>query len=557
MNSPILTQSDGSFDYKTWRESFIVTILRITCVLGVAIVAASFSTATNTDRILFTVMYIALLAITLTPIKYETRAVALLLMTFTLGVNATLSWGPWLDGNIFFIMFIVLSALLFDKRIDLIALAVSIFTFTLIAVLQQAGVFQLRAPTAPVPTISDWAPYAINFSIISGILMTAINHLKKEFARVAENMRHTFQTLANERGQLENRVRERTDELEARANQLHASASISRTIAELQDISELMEAATRLTSEKFGNYHTGLYLLDERKKNAFLQAASSANGKALIGQGFRIEPDRLNIIHSVIEHNRPHMASDVDNVEFIHDANFPLTRSRLILPLTVRNNVIGILDLHSDQPRVFSKQDAEVLQTLADLVAISIDNVRLIDETKSLVRQLEANASMQTKETWTKFTGRHKPAYQYTPAGVRPIFINNILKRNDEGGLKVALTLHGQDIGRITLKRKGATATWTERERILVKKVADQVALALENSRLVDETQKKAMRDQVIANVSAKIRETLNVESVLRTAAAEFRKVFDLKETEISIGISPAENTVARKKTNSLSQKID
>jgi GAF domain-containing protein len=194
-----------------------------------------------------------------------------------------------------------------------------------------------------------------------------------------------------------------------------------------------------------------------------------------------------------------------------------------------------------------------VLQTLADLVAISIDNVRLINETQNLVNQLEVNTSIQTHETWTKFTSRHKPAYQYTPAGVRPLFANN--KQDNQDGLRVPLMLHGQNIGNIILKRKGATNTWSERERILVDKVANQVALALENSRLVDETQKNAMRDQVIANISARVRETLDIESVLRTATTELRRVFDLKEAEISIGAPQAESTPAKKHTSSLRLK--
>jgi GAF domain-containing protein len=222
----------------------------------------------------------------------------------------------------------------------------------------------------------------------------------------------------------------------------------------------------------------------------------------------------------------------------------------MALPLTVRNNVIGILDMHSDQPEAFNDQDAEVLQTLADLVSISLDNARLINETKNLLQQLELNTSTKTRETWTKFTSRHKPAYQYTPAGVRPIFATN--KQDDRDGLQVPLVLHGQHIGNITLKRKGASVTWSERERILVEKVADQVALAIENSRLVDETQKSALRDQMIANISARIRETLDVESVLRTAAAELRRVFDLKEAEVTIGSLQAESTSARKATGSL-----
>jgi len=553
MNNTSPVQISGSFDYKGWRENFIVTILRIACVLGITIIAASFPTATTTDRVLFISLYIILLAITVVRVNYSTRAFTLLFMVFIVGVNSILAWGPWLDGSVFFIAFIVLSALLFDQRVDIIALAVSIFTFLLIGTLEQLGIYQFMSPDVPVTGLIDWAAYTIDFSIISIILVIAISQLKKEFSHLAQSMQNTFQTLTTERAQLEDRVRERTDELASRAVQLRSSASVSRTIAEIQDVSNLMETATKLTSEQFGYYQVGLYLLDERKKTAFLQSASSATGKELIGQGFRVEPDRLNPINQVVEYNRPYITSDMDNPNFVRDANFPLTRSRMILPLTVRNDVIGILDMHSDQPRSFNMQDAEVLQTLADLVAISIDNVRLINETKNLVRQLEANTSAQTQETWTKFTRRHKPAYQYTPAGVRPVFVSK--HDDDKEGMRIPLVLHGQNIGNILLKRKGASASWSERERILVEKVADQVALALENNRLVDETRKSAFRDQIIANVSARVRENLEVESVLRTATTELRRVFDLKEAEISIGILQAENATGKKHTSTLQSK--
>lgn len=534
-----------SFDYKGWRETFINTTLRTICILGIPLLGLSFPNATNVDLILFLVIYAILLVITFAPLKYDVRALVLLFIIYATGVNSILSWGPWLDGNIFFIAFIALAALLFDQRLDLVALAVSILTFAAISFLQQFNIHQFRAEGVPDTRWIDWGAYAVDLSIISVVLIIAINQLKREFSRAIQNMKNTLDTLANIRSQLENRVLERTEELETRASQLRSSANISRTIAEMQNISELMETATRLASERFGYYHVGLYLLDERKRSAFLQAASSAEGKQLIGQGFRIEPDRLNPFHRVVEGNRPHVASDDDLVNFIRDVNFPFTRSRMILPLTVRGNVIGIFDIHADQPRAFSMQDAETLQTLADLVAISIDNVRLIDETKNLVRQLEAYTSSQTRESWTKFTSRHKPAYQYTPAGVRPLFASS--RKESAEGLRVPLTLHGQSIGVITLKRKSAGMGWSERERTLVEKVATQVVLALENSRLVEETQKRALRDQVIANVSARVRETLNIESVLQTAAAELRKAFDLKEAEISVGAHHETNPSASK----------
>ena len=542
-----------AFDYKGWREYFIVTILRIACVLGIALIALSFPTATNIELILFFSLYLGLLLVTVLRVKYSVQAFALLLIIFIIGANSILVWGPWHDGSLFFIAFITLSALLFDQRVDIFALIISVFTLILIAALQQFGFNRFRALNVPLPTPLDWATYTGYFIVISIILIAGVNQFKEGLARVVHGMQHEFKTLKTERSQLEEKVRERTDELEARAMQLRSSASISKTIAEMHNISELMETTTKLTSDQFGYYHVGLFLLDERRKTAFLQAASSTIGKQLVGLSFRIEPGRLNLISQVVENNRSYITSDIEDVNFVRDKNFPLTRSRMMLPLTVRNNVIGILDMHSDQPQSFSTQDAEVLQTLADLVAISIDNVRLINETKILIHQIESNTSAQTHETWTKFTSRHKPAYQYTPAGVRPLFTNN--KQDNLDGLHVPLILHGQNIGNIILKRKGVNTTWSERERILVEKVAYQVALALENSRLVDETQKNALRDQVVANISARVRETLDVESVLRTATSELRRVFDLKEAEISIGAPKGESNPFRKTTSSLRLK--
>ncbi len=553
-NSSMDNLTSPSFSYTDWRERFILAILQIACVVAIPMIVLSFPTASGSDRFLFIGLYIGLVAITILPIPYYVRVYVLLLMPFAVGVNAVLAWGPWADGNIFLLVCIVLSSLLLDRRADLIILSISVVFTVTIAILQQADIYQLSAATVPATGSADWFVYSIDFIIIGILLVVALGQFKNAFARVITDMQHAFDALAIERKQLEGKVRERTDALETRTTQLRTASTVARVMAEIQNISELLEAVTKLTSEKFGYYHVGLYILDEQKRTAFLQAASSEKGKQMIGQGFRVEPDKRNPISLVVGQNRYSISSDSDNINFIRDGNFPLTRSRMILPLTVRGNILGILDLHSDQPQAFNVQDAEILQTLADLVAISFDNARLINETRSLLSQLEINTSIQTERTWKKLTSRQKPAYQYTPAGVRPIFSTD---KKDEGeGLHIPLTLHGQRIGALKLKRKGEASQWSERERVLVEKIADQVALALENSRLVDEAQKSAVRDQMIANISARVRETLDIDAVVRTAASELRKVFDLKEAEISVGSPQIESALpARKNTGTLRLK--
>jgi GAF domain-containing protein len=532
----------SEFDLKEWRERFIRVVLRIASVLGILMIGASFSTASFTDRILFFTLYTILLAITLLPTPYTLRANFLLFAVVSVGVNAILAWGPWADGSIFLLTAIVLASLLLDNKTDVIIFTgVALFLIT-VAVFTLQGGYQLASPNAPKTDLASWSVYIVDFSIAGVVITVATNMLKSAFSRVVQQMQAAFQALNMERQSLEEKVLERTAELETRMSQLRSSTTTARAIAETQEITELLNRAVDLISERFEYYHVSIFILDNQRGIAFLQAASSETGKSLLGQAFRIEPDRKNPIAMAVENNKTILTHDLDQSNFIRDPNFPLTRSRMIMPLSVRGNMIGILDIHSDQPRAFSAQDAEILQTLADLTAISFDNVRLIDETKNLLSQLEASTALQTQRTWSKFTSRHKSAYLYTPAGVRPVFAPDKTDHGD--GLYIPIVLHGQAIGRIKLrKRKGITNDWTERERDVVEKISNQVALALENSRLVDEAQKNALRNQMIANFSTYVRETLDVESVIRTAATELRKVFDLKEAEIMIG--PAQTDTA------------
>lgn len=529
------------FDLKEWRAGFIRIILRIAAVLGVVMFGVSFPTATTSDRLLFGLLYLILLSITLFPAPYFLRAYLLLAMTGIVGVNAILAWGPWADGTIFLLSTVVLASLLLDNRTDFILLG-GFIVFTLsIAFFSLQGVYQISAPNAPKTLAADWGIYIADFSIFGIIVATAANMLKGAFSRAVAEMQSVNLSLSMEQKELEEKVSERSAELEMRMAQLRASAATTRAIAETQESSGLLAKAADLIADRFEYYHVGVYLLDDQRKSAHLQSASSAAGKSLVGQSFRIERDRRNLFATAVESMRPVLTSDLEAATFLKDKDFPLTRSRMILPLSVRGSLIGLLDIHSDQPRAFNPQDAEILQTLADLTAISFDNARLIDETRNLVTQLKSNTSLQTQRTWSKFVSRHKNAYLYTPAGVRPLFAQ---EKKDEtaDGLNLPIILHGQSIGRIRLKkRSGIPGDWSNRERDLVEKISVQVGLALENSRLVDEAQKNALRNQMLANFSTYVRETLDVESVIRAAATELRKVFDLKEAEIVIGSAQAD----------------
>ncbi len=545
----------AGFDYNSWREKFLLTLLRISCVLGLGITIFSFIQSEQPrDRIIFPVLFVILAAVTFLQASYNLRAYILLFVTFAIGINGVLTLGTWTDATIYLLILVVLASLLFDSFVNLFMLGISFITLLVLAFLQQSGSF---TPSYPVPamTVTDWAVFIVNFSLTSTLAVIAIGQLKQAFRRAVQQSQDAFKSVIAERSQLENKVNERTEQLELKTFQLQASTNIARNIAEIQNIPDLLKASVTAAAEQFGYYHVGIYLLDSRKKVAFLQASSSAIGEELIGFGHRVDIDTRNPISIAIEKNRPYMASDIGGAVFIKDPNFPITRFRLAVPLSVRGNIIGVFDMHSDQVQLLDTQDVEIVQTLADLIAISIDNVRLIDETQTLVEQLRFYNSSQAVETWSKQTSRRSPAYQYTPAGVRPIFTPVKKDEATPGSLLVSLTLQGQKIGAIKLRRKGYSVSWSEKEKGMIEKIGEQISLALENSRLVDEAQKNAQRDQLIANISSRVRETLDVEAVIRTASTELRKVFDLKEAEISIGLPQSEPRPVRKNTSTLRLK--
>jgi GAF domain-containing protein len=534
------------FDMREWRQRFILTVLRFASVVGVFVIFGSFSTATNLDRVLFISFYLVILGMTLLPAPYVLRAHTLLFILFAVGVNSIIAWGPWLDGSIFLLIGVVMASLLLDNRTDVIGLVLSLLFMIALTVLNLTGEFKPIAAAAPETVFVDWIGYIVNFSAAGIISVGAINQFKNAFLRVSRTMEDAFNALKDDQFRLEEKVRERTEELETRMGQLRTSTTTARAVAESQNVNELLAKAANLIAERFSYYHTGVFVIDNQRRVGFLQAASSETGRALLGTSFRIEQDRKNPLNVVIDTQRTLITHDLDRMNFTRDANYPLTRSRMVMPLAVRGEVIGLLDIHSDQPRAFNEQDSEILQTLADLTAISFDNARLLEETRNLLAQLEASTSLQTQRTWSKFTSRQKSAFQYTPAGVRPIFVQ---ERRDSGdALNIPIVLHGQSIGGIRLKkRRGIGGEWSERERDLVEKISAQVALALENSRLVDEAQKNALRNQMIASFSTYVRETLDVEAVIRTAATEFRRVFDLNEAEILIGSSQSEEGQGRR----------
>src|SRR5581483_6015029 len=283
---------------------------------------------------------------------------------------------------------------------------------------------------------------------------------------------------------------------------------------------------------QFKHYHAAIFLLDDQRKYALIQAASSDAGKKLVERGYRVQVGDQSVVGRVAEQGKLYNFTG-SLFSGVRDPEMPRTRSQIALPLFVRGKVIGVLDVHSEQLQAFSQNEAEVLQLLADQIAISIANARLLSESQTIANQLKTITAEQTRNVWQARLKSRGLAYQFTPAGIKSIPAGARPKDKDE--LSVPVILRGLEIGSIGLKRKDGTR-WAEADRELAEKVANQVALALENSRLLDETRERALQEQAVGEISARFSRSLDVDALLQTAARELGTLPEVAEVAVFVG---------------------
>jgi signal transduction histidine kinase/putative methionine-R-sulfoxide reductase with GAF domain len=171
---------------------------------------------------------------------------------------------------------------------------------------------------------------------------------------------------------------DQTADLERRSVQLEAAAQVAREATAIRDVNQLLDETVRLISERFGFYHAAIFLVDEKGEYAVLRAASSEGGQQMLARVHKLRVGRVGIVGYVAGSGEPRIALDVGkDAVFFSNPDLPETRSEMALPLKVQERTIGVLDVQSTEAKAFGEEDVTVLQTMADQVAIALENARL------------------------------------------------------------------------------------------------------------------------------------------------------------------------------------
>ncbi len=516
-----------------WRENFLNIVTRLTMLLGLVMFAYTFLHGDFRILAVYAVILLLLLVITFAPVPYSIRAGVFSGLIYLVGATILLGYGITADASTFLLAFITITALLFDGRAGWNTLAFSIATMIVIGGLTLSGFFKLLIVTNN-NTVADWVTYGLDMSAPGAIIVLAIYYLKREFNTVLQQVREIFQALQAEQAELEERVAERTTDLvkanqktEEQASRLRTIAEVSRTAASITEPDRLMNLLTNLISQQLGFYHIGIFLLDEPREYAILSAANSDGGRRMLTRRHRLQVGQQGIVGNVTSSGKPRIALDVGtDAVFFNNPDLPETHSEMCLPLKVNEVVIGALDIQSTQTKAFTEEDYSILSILADQVAIAIQNAKSNEETRRALQEAEAASSQLTGRVWKAYTSEHDvKGYSFRGTKVEPVEGKTTNGMEANGEIHVPIRLRGQIIGNLKLNRANEGQPWSDDELALTQATADRVALALENARLLEDSQRRASKERVIGEVTTKISQSINLRNVLQTAVEELGRV--------------------------------
>lgn len=352
------------------------------------------------------------------------------------------------------------------------------------------------------------------------------------------------------------------ERVESRTLQLQTAAEVSRAASSILDPEELISKVVELVRKRFDLNYAGLFLVDqtgewtgEPGRWAVLRAGTGEAGRKMLQEGHRLEVGGESMVGWCVANKQARIALDVGE-EAVRFDN-PLladTRSEMAIPLISRGQAIGALTIQSTQEAAFSSEDVAILRTMAGQVANAIANARLFERTQAALREMQIVHRRRLHEEWTDYLKTSgttsyelsRPGMSELGAAVLPEIQQALKHRQatvvagdgrrggrDQTALVAPIAVRGAIIGALGIHDEGRQ--WTEGEIALVETVAERMGLAAENLRLVDEAQRRAAHDRLTSEVTSRIRETLDMRSILKTAIQEVRQALDLPEVEVRL----------------------
>jgi len=366
-----------------------------------------------------------------------------------------------------------------------------------------------------------------------GLLAIAFNSMTAQLRNLIEN--------------LEERVTTRTKQLHNRSEQLMAASEVGRTVTTILDVKELIQRVVDLIQQRFDLYYVGLFLVDENRQWAVLKAGTGLAGQNMLGRGHRLPIGETSMIGWSIANAQARIALEAgEDAVRLATPELPTTRSEAAIPLRSRGQILGALTIQSTQPGAFDKETIAVFQTMADQIAVALDNARLFVETQQTLVTVQQAYGEMSHQSWLKRARARPLSYHRDSNGLS--YGTGASNGDEESSLAIPIKVRGRTVGVVKARKRenpDSNKTWSAEDVELLGTLTDQLGVALESARLFEEARRRAERERLTGEITAKVRASNDTQTIMQTAAREIRKALQVNRAQLVLQttqIKPAED---------------
>ena len=226
---------------------------------------------------------------------------------------------------------------------------------------------------------------------ITRSIATPLAHLTETASRIAEGEMglqivaagpSEVVSLARAFNSMTAQLRELISGLEARTRALETSTEVSRRLSTILDREQLVAEVVRQVQSAFNYYHAHIYLIDETTQDLVMAGGTGEAGRIMLSSGHRIEPGK-GLTGRAATTNSVVLVPDVSQEEgWLPNPLLPDTRSEVAVPIAVGQRALGVLDVQHNVVNGLSATDADMLQSIANQIAIALQNADLFTEAR-------------------------------------------------------------------------------------------------------------------------------------------------------------------------------
>jgi GAF domain-containing protein/HAMP domain-containing protein len=447
--------------------------------------------------------------------------------------------------------------------------------------------YAARQIAQPIRKITDAALQVAdgNLDVVADVQSTdETGILANAFNQMTTQLRTLF-------GTLEQRVADRT-------KALATSAEVSRRLSTILNQRELVIEVVEQVKEAFGYYHAHIYLYNDAKDELVMAGGTGDVGAAMLAEGHKV-PKGRGLVGRAAESNATVLVPDTtQDPDWLPNPLLPDTKSEVAIPISIGDQVLGVLDVQHDVKDGLSQEDVDALQSIANQVAVAIQNIDQYEKTQKVAADLGVVANVgiatstitegerllqevvdlskhsfklyhahiyllnETGDTLELASGAGEVGRKMVASGhaiplnsekslvaraarmqegvvvndvqADPDFLPNPLLPETRAEMAVPMLVSGKVIGVLDVQSEQVNR-FTDIDVNIQTTLASQVAVALQNARSFANAQKQAERESRLNLIAQKIQGTATIEEAMQIAARELGHALGQRQTLVAL----------------------